>query len=154
MYFFRSLFCEKILLGEGLEAFAAEKGGGGHVVADTEDHVGTVGIGRGKGVGVLDIHAAGGKDLHDVGKTAGGMGNGHREDIRQAADVTGILNDLGNRLGVLRNEAEDSEILGVCDGEGVEVDVLSAEDGGNIGELALFVLEKYGDLLNHGDYLL
>ena len=124
------------------------------VVINTEDHICT-GLLRYKCIGVLNANACLVEDIEDVSQCTRLVGEGCGKNVVCLGDVACLVENLLSGIRVITDKAEDTEILGVGDGEGLKVYTVIGKISCYFGELALFVFKENRDLLNaHGCMLL
>ena len=104
-----------------------------------------------KGVQVGDADAFACEDLDGVGGLAGTVIKFHSEHLTERNGYSSFLEDVASLFGLGTDDTEDTEVGGIGDGGGYQLDVLLLEKPEHPDESAGFVLDEDGKLMDcHG----
>lgn len=144
-----------LFAGEELDVLALENLGGAFGLGGFEDDRGVLFDLGDEGVDVFDVDGAIGEGGHDFGQAAGLVVDLHGQHIGNGDGAAGGFEGVAGFLRVADDEAQDAELGGIGYGNSADVDMVLAENIGDVRHAALFVFDKDRDLFNlHRDHSL
>ena len=102
-----------------------------------------------KAIGVLDVHVLLVKHVEQPCQATGDVLDTHGHHLGQRGTVAGLLKSLLGRPRVAAYDAHQAIGAGIGHGQCLHVHVGSRNRADQVGQVALFVLKKDGNLIDH-----